>query len=70
MKHIQRMGIDALNWYEVVQNRLRWYERCQTILSGRVPGVPGSFVCGCGRTFGRTSDLTGHKKYCNDTKTI
>ena len=28
--------------------------------------VTGSFVCGCGRTFGRSSDLTSHKKYCND----
>ena len=31
--------------------------------------VTGSFVCGCGRTFGRSSDLTRHKKYCNDRPT-
>jgi len=40
------------------------------LLSGGVPRGPsvvtGSFVCGCGRTFGRSSDLTRHKKYCND----
>ena len=43
------MGLDALNWYEVAQNRPRWYELCQTISSGEVPrgpsAVTGSFVC-------------------------
>ena len=64
------MGLDAVNWYKVAQNRPRWYELCQTISSGGVLGGPsvvtGTFVCGCGRTFGHSSDLKRHKKYCND----
>ena len=61
------MGLDALNWYEVAQNR-PW-----AVSDHFIWGVPrgpsvvtGSFMCGCGRTFGRSSDLTRHKKYCND----
>ena len=70
VKDVQRMGLDAINWYEVAQNQPRWYELCQSISSGGGPRGPsvvtGSFVCGCGRTFGRSGDLTRHRKYCND----
>ena len=62
LRDIQRMGLDALSWYGVAQDRSRWYDLCQTISSGEVTGGPlvttGSFVCGCGRTFGRSGDLT------------
>jgi len=41
----------------------------QSILSGGVPRGPsvvnGSSACGCGRTFGRSGDVTRHKKYCD-----
>jgi len=40
VKDVQRMGLDPLNWYEVAQNRPRWYELCQTISSGEFPEVP------------------------------
>ena len=70
MKDVQQMGLDSVNWHEEAQNRPRWYEVCQTILSGEIPRgssvVTGSIVCGCGRTFGRSSDMTRHKKHCND----
>ena len=31
------MGLDALNWYDVAQDRSRWHDLCSTISSGRVP---------------------------------
>ena len=40
VKDIQRMGLDALNWYVVAQNQPKWYELFQTILSGGIPRVP------------------------------
>ena len=62
------MGLYALNWYGVAQDRLRWYELCQSISSGGVPRessvVTGSFIFGCGRrTFDCSGDLTTHKRY-------
>ena len=54
LRDIQRLGLDALNWYDVAQDRSRWHDLCSTISSGGVPRGPsvvtGSFVCGCGRT--------------------
>ena len=43
VKDVQRMGLDAVNWHEVAQNRPRWYEVCQTISSGE---IPTGFLCG------------------------
>ena len=67
-RDIQRLGLDALNWYDVAQDRSRWHDLCSTISSGGVPRGPsvvtGSFVCGCGKTFGRSGDFTRHCKYC------
>ena len=52
LRDVQRMGLDALRWYEVAQDRSRWYDLCQTILSEGVARRPtvvtGSFVCSCG----------------------
>ena len=68
LRDIQRLGLDALNWYDVAQDRSRWHDLCSTISSGGVPRGPsvvtGSFVCGCGRTFGHSGDFTRHRKYC------
>ena len=62
------MGLDSLNWYDVAQDRSRWHDLCTTISSGGVRRGPsvvtGSFVCGCGRTFSRSGDLTRYRKHC------
>ena len=67
VKDVQRMGLYALNWY-VESTNVVW--AVSDHLSGGVPSGPSvvtdAFVYGCGRTFGRSSDLTRHKKYCND----
>jgi len=68
LRDIQGLGLDALNWYDAAQDRSRWRDLCLTISSGGVPRGPsvvtGSFSCGCGRTFGRSGDLTRHRNYC------
>ena len=62
LRDVRRMGLDALRWYEVAQ------DLCQTISSEAVARGPtvvtSSFVCGCGRTFNCSGDLTRHCKYC------
>ena len=69
LRDVQRLGLDALNSYDVAQDWSKWHDLCTTILSGGVPRSPfvvtGSFVCGCGRTFSRSGDLTRYCKYCN-----
>ena len=63
------MGLDALSWYEVAKDRSRWHDLCQTISSEGVARDPtvvtGSFVCGCGRIFNCSGDLTRHRKCCS-----
>jgi len=54
VRDVQRLGLDAYNWYGVAQDRPRGSSV-----------VTGSFVCGCGRTFGHSGDVTRHKKYCD-----
>ena len=31
--------------------------------------VTGSFVCGCGKPFNRSGDLTRHRRYCSSQPT-
>ena len=33
LRDVQRMGLDALSWYEVAPDRSRWHDLCQTISS-------------------------------------
>ena len=74
LRDVQRMGLDALSWYEVAQDHSRWHDLYQTISSEGVARGPtvvtGSFVCGCGRTFNRSGDLTRHHKYCSITNRV
>ena len=56
LRDAQRMGLNALSWYEVAQDCSRWFDLCQSITSGGPIMVTGSFVCGCGRTFSHSGD--------------
>ena len=71
LRDIQRLGLDALNCYDVAQNWSRWHDLYTTtvfcleeFLGVRTSVITGSFVCDCGRTFGRSGNLTKHGKYC------
>ena len=39
LREIQRLELDALNWYDVAQDRSRWHDLCSTISSGGFLGV-------------------------------
>ena len=47
LRDIQRLGLDALNWYDVAQDRSRWHDLCSTISSGGVPRGPSVVTGSC-----------------------
>ena len=37
LRDIGRMGLDALNWYNIAQDQTKWYDLSRSISSGGVP---------------------------------
>ena len=67
------IGIDG--WYELCQDRNRWYQRCREGISQLSPFAEnicaannqpesGPFTCQCGRIFCRAGDRTRHRRFC------